>query len=342
MSGEPLLDVRDLRTHFHTDAGVARAVDGASFSISAGECVALVGESGCGKSVTSLSIMRLLPSPPAKHAGGEVIFDGRNLPSLTERQMQQVRGAQIAMIFQEPQSALNPVFTVGEQVSEAYLIHNPGARAKEAWEKTIECFQSVGIADPTKRVNDYPHQLSGGMKQRVCIAMALICNPKLLIADEPTTALDVTIQAQILDLLRDLQQKRGLALLLITHDLGVVAEMAKRIYVMYAGKVVEAGATEDVFAKPLHPYTQGLMRARPDPTRRGHKRLAVIPGIVPAATQFKDDCRFRDRCPLADGKCEKEPELKEWRPAHRAACWNTSAEGVKAWDVEPAAKGGGA
>jgi len=330
----PLLDVRDLRTYFDTDAGIARAVDGITFSISAGECVALVGESGCGKSVTSMSIMRLLPTPPARIASGQVLFEGRDLLKCYPDEMCAVRGARIAMIFQEPQSALNPVFTVGNQVAEAYLVHHPGARPREAWDHAIETLKSVGIPAPEQRAQDYPHQLSGGMKQRICIAMALINRPKLLIADEPTTALDVTIQAQILDLLRSLRKAYNLSLLLITHDLGVVAEMADRLFVMYAGKIVESGTTSEVFARPLHPYTQGLMRARPDPgsSQRGRRRLAVIPGLVPAATQFKDDCRFRARCPLAGEKCPAEPPLEELRPDHRVACWYAKPEGVQAWE----------
>jgi len=331
----PILDVRDLRTHFDTDAGTARAVDGVSFHIATGECVALVGESGCGKSVTSMSIMRLLPTPPARIASGQILFEGRNLLDLQPRDMCGVRGREIAMIFQEPQSALNPVFTIGDQVAEAYLIHHPQTRPREAWDKTIEALRAVGIPDPESRARDYPHQLSGGMKQRVCIAMALICKPKLLIADEPTTALDVTIQAQILDLLRGLRRTHNLSLLLITHDLGVVAEMADRVCVMYAGKIVETAPTRDLFARPLHPYTQGLMRARPEPgsSQHGRRRLAVIPGLVPAATQFKEDCRFRARCPLATEKCTAAPALAEYGSGHHAACWHTSAEGVHAWDA---------
>ncbi|HYF48395.1 MAG TPA: ABC transporter ATP-binding protein [Planctomycetota bacterium] len=335
---DSLLDVRDLQTHFHTDAGVARAVDGISFDIKQGECVALVGESGCGKSVTSLSIMRLLPSPPAQTTG-TITFAGKNILDLSEEQMCSTRGAQIAMIFQEPQSALNPVFTVGNQIAEAYTTHHPQTRAKEAWDRTIEAMRQVGIPDPERRALDYPHQLSGGMKQRICIAMALICGPKLLIADEPTTALDVTIQAQILVLLKKLQKEHNLSLLLITHDLGVVAEMAERTNVMYAGKIVEKCATSDLFRRPLHPYTQGLLRARPDAgsSRFGRRRLSVIPGIVPAATQFKDNCRFNPRCPLCTDICtQKEPALDDLGGDHRAACFHTKPEGIDAWK-EPAA-----
>jgi peptide/nickel transport system ATP-binding protein len=255
-----------------------------------------------------------------------------------------VRGQDIAMIFQEPQSALNPVFTIGDQVSEAYLTHHPKAQAKEARERAVESLRAVGIPDPGKRIDDYPHQLSGGMKQRVCIAMALICEPKLLIADEPTTALDVTIQAQILELLQKLQEEHSLALLLITHDLGIVAEIAKRVYVMYAGKVVEAAETAELFARPLHPYTQGLMRARPEPgsSQHGYHRLAVIPGRVPPATLFKNDCRFQPRCPLADGKCLAEPALRELSGKHQVACHHVDPSGSDAWTnaTRPPVKGG--
>jgi oligopeptide/dipeptide ABC transporter ATP-binding protein len=293
-----------------------------------------VGESGCGKSVTSLTIMRLLAMPPARVAGGQILFNGRNLLELSEAEMCGVRGREIAMIFQEPQSALNPVFQIGNQIAEAYLVHNPKARAREAWELAIETLRQAGISDPQKRVLDYPHQLSGGMKQRVCIAMALICNPKLIIADEPTTALDVTIQAQILELLRKLQAERNLSLLLITHDLGIVAEMARRTCVMYAGKIVEAAATADIYKRPLHPYTQGLLRARPAPgsSQGRRRRLSVIPGIVPAATEFGDNCRFNPRCPLCTEVCrQEEPKLLDYGSGHQAACWHTKAEGIDAW-----------
>jgi oligopeptide/dipeptide ABC transporter ATP-binding protein len=277
--------------------------------------------------------MRLLQMPPARIAGGEVLFKGRNLLALSEEQMCGVRGKEIAMIFQEPQSALNPVFTVGNQVLEAYLTHNPGARARDAWSRTVEALKQVGIPDPEQRVHDYPHQLSGGMKQRICIAMALVCDPDLIIADEPTTALDVTIQAQILELLRKLQQERHLSLLLITHDLGIVAEMAEWTNVMYAGKIVEQCPTADLYKRPLHPYTQGLLRARPGGDAGARKeRLSVIPGMVPAATLFRDNCRFNPRCPLCTEVCrEKEPELLDYGGGHKAACWHTKAEGIDAW-----------
>ena len=332
-----LLQVQNLHTHFKTDAGVARAVDGITFDIKKGECVALVGESGCGKSVTSFTIMRLLPMPPAMIPEGQVLFKGRDLARLSEAEMCKVRGREIGMIFQEPQSALNPVFTVGEQIAEAFLTHHPDARRAEAWEKTIESMRAVGIPDPQRRATDYPHQLSGGMKQRICIAMALICSPELLIADEPTTALDVTIQAQILDLLKNLQRERGLSLLLITHDLGIVSEMAERTNVMYAGKIVEQSPTRELFRRPLHPYTQGLLRARPGGEAGfQHKRLSEIKGMVPAATKFGDNCRFNPRCPLCTEICiAKEPRLEDYGNDHRAACFHTKAEGIDAWkDVQ--------
>ncbi|MEI6235039.1 MAG: ABC transporter ATP-binding protein [Planctomycetota bacterium] len=328
-----LLQVQNLHTHFKTDAGVARAVDGITFDIKKGECVALVGESGCGKSVTSYTIMRLLPMPPAIIPEGQVLFKGRDLAKISEAEMCRIRGREIGMIFQEPQSALNPVFTVGEQISEAYLTHHPDASRREAWEKSIESMRAVGIPDPQRRAADYPHQLSGGMKQRICIAMALICSPELLIADEPTTALDVTIQAQILDLLKNLQKERGLSLLLITHDLGIVSEMAERTNVMYAGKIVEQCPTKELFRRPLHPYTQGLLRARPGGEAAfQHKRLSEIKGMVPAATKFGDNCRFNPRCPLCTDECvQKAPPFADYGNDHRAACFHTKAEGIDAW-----------
>ncbi len=332
----PLLQVQNLHTHFKTDAGVARAVDGITFDIKKGECVALVGESGCGKSVTSYTIMRLLPMPPAMIPEGQVLFKGRDLSKLSEPEMCKIRGREIGMIFQEPQSALNPVFTVGEQISEAYLTHHPDARMREAWEKTIESMRAVGIPDPERRATDYPHQLSGGLKQRICIAMALICSPELLIADEPTTALDVTIQAQILELLKNLQKERGLSLLLITHDLGIVSEMAERTNVMYAGKIVEQSPTRELFRRPLHPYTQGLLRARPGGEAAfQHKRLSEIKGMVPAATRFEQNCRFNPRCPLRTDICVQQvPNLDDYGLDHRAACFHTRAEGIDAWKDE--------
>jgi oligopeptide/dipeptide ABC transporter ATP-binding protein len=285
--------------------------------------------------------------PPARIASGQILYKGRDLVGLSDTEMCSVRGKSIAMIFQEPQSALNPVFTCGDQIAEAYLAHHPEARFKDAWARAIEIMTQVGIPDPERRAKDYPHQLSGGMKQRICIAMALICDPELIIADEPTTALDVTIQAQILDLLRKLQRERNLSLLLITHDLGIVAEMAARTCVMYAGKIIEQGISADIFRQPLHPYTQGLMRARPA-QNIARQRLMVIPGMVPAATKFGDDCRFRPRCPAAASVCEKEPPLKPVEGDHCAACHFPQGVGVNVWkagdtkQAELAAAKGGA
>ncbi len=329
-----LLQVQNLHTHFKTDAGVARAVDGITFDIKKGECVALVGESGCGKSVTSFTIMRLLPMPPAMIPEGQVLFKGRDLAKLSESEMCKIRGREIGMIFQEPQSALNPVFTVGEQISEAFLTHNPDAQRREAWEKTVEAMRAVGIPDPQRRASDYPHQLSGGMKQRICIAMALICSPELLIADEPTTALDVTIQAQILDLMRKLRETLGMALILITHDLGVIAETADEVLVMYAGKVVEQAPVAELFANPKHPYTRGLLSSIPkfstDPMKREKKkRLETIPGIVPALTELPKGCRFQTRCPHVMDECRvKEPQLRTVGPEHGIACFKDLGGGL--------------
>ena len=337
-SGDVLLDVRGLKTHFFTDAGVVKSVDGVSFQIRKGETVALVGESGCGKSVTSLSILRLIPQPPGKIVAGEVLFNGRDLTKLPEGEMRKIRGNKIAMIFQEPMTSLNPVFTVGDQVMEAIVLHRGKTRA-EARKDAVELFTKVGIPSPEMRVDTYPHEMSGGMKQRVMIAMALACSPDLLIADEPTTALDVTIQAQILDLLRRLQRELGMSVLFITHDLGVAAETAHRVAVMYASKVVEHGTARDVFKDPLHPYTQGLFKSLP---KLGEKRdrLEVIPGTVPNPLDFPSGCKFHTRCPFAGERCvREEPELREWRPEHLAACHLHDPAGVGA-KLAPVAEGG--
>jgi oligopeptide/dipeptide ABC transporter ATP-binding protein len=319
----PLLEVSDLQTHFFSDEGVARAVDGISFTLHEGETLGIVGESGCGKSVTSLSIMRLVPNPPGRIVGGKMMFRGRDLVTLSDAEMRRVRGNDIAMVFQEPMMALNPVFTVGNQIMEAVRLHR-GLDRHAAREHAIEMLSKVGIPSPESRIDAYPHEMSGGMKQRVMIAMAMSCDPKLLIADEPTTALDVTIQAQILDLIRGLQDSAGMGVLLITHDLGVVAETAHRVAVMYAGKIVEHAPVEDLFEKPRHPYTIGLFRSLPDLAKPG-ERLATIPGIVPAATRFPSGCRFRTRCPLAADVCAAiEPPLMPFggsgEDAHRVAC----------------------
>ena len=321
-----LIELRDLKTYFYTEEGVGAAVDGVSWSLPRGKTLALVGESGCGKSVTALSIMRLVPDPPGKIVGGQILFDGQDLATASEKQMRRIRGNRIAMIFQEPMTSLNPVYTIGNQIVEAIELHQK-LRGEAAWDRAIEMLRQVGIPAPKQRVREYPHQMSGGMRQRVMIAMALSCNPDVLIADEPTTALDVTIQAQILDLLRKLQVDTGMSILLITHDLGVVAEMADEVCVMYASRIVERAPADELFAHPLHPYTQGLFRSIP---RVGqHKdRLAVIPGNVPDPLHFPSGCHFHPRCPLGseDAKCQSEhPGLKELRPNHWAACWK--AEG---------------
>jgi oligopeptide/dipeptide ABC transporter ATP-binding protein len=315
-----LIQVKNLRTSFFTPEGEVRAIDGVSFEIGEGKTLGLVGESGCGKSVTSLSIMRLIPSPPGKIVGGEILYRGRDLLKLRNEEMRKIRGNEISMIFQEPMTSLNPVFTVGNQIGEAIKLHQ-GLGKRETREKTIEMLRLVKIADPESRVDSYPHQLSGGMRQRVMIAMALSCNPSLLIADEPTTALDVTIQAQILELMKELQQKIGMALLLITHDLGVVAEQANDVAIMYAGKIVERASTEAIFTKPLHPYTVGLLNSLPNVGGEKKKRLDAIPGVVPSPLHLPSGCRFRDRCPKAADICaQAEPTLEEKDPGHTAAC----------------------
>jgi oligopeptide/dipeptide ABC transporter ATP-binding protein len=316
-----LLQVRNLQTSFFTPEGEVRAIDGVSFEIREGKTLGLVGESGCGKRVTSLSIMRLIPSPPGKIVGGEILYRGRDLLKLSNEEMRKIRGNEISMIFQEPMTSLNPVFTVGNQIGEAIKLHQ-GLGKKETRAKTIEMLRLVKIADPESRVDAYPHQLSGGMRQRVMIAMALSCNPSLLIADEPTTALDVTIQAQILELMKELQQKiGGMALLLITHDLGVVAEQADEVAIMYAGKIVERSNTRAIFNHPFHPYTVGLLNSLPGATGQKKKRLDAIPGVVPNPLNLPSGCRFRDRCPRAADLCaQTEPELLENEAGHTVAC----------------------
>ncbi|WP_342359001.1 ABC transporter ATP-binding protein [Terrarubrum flagellatum] len=321
MTQSPLLSIRDLRTHFFNADGVTRAVDGVSFDVGAGETLAVVGESGCGKSVTALSVLRLLPDKVGRIVGGEVLFEGRNLVNLGEAEMRAIRGNSIAMIFQEPMTSLNPVFTIGEQIAEAVRIHE-GLGAKEAEARAVEMLRLVRIPDPERRVRDYPHQFSGGMRQRAMIAMALACGPRLLIADEPTTALDVTIQAQILKLIRDLQSRTGTAVVLITHDLGVVAETCDRVVVVYAGRKVEEALVEDLFERPLHPYTRGLMASLPrmhKGKRRG--RLNEIAGIVPSLREPIVGCAFAPRCPMAIDRCRAEaPELRALESKHIVAC----------------------
>jgi oligopeptide/dipeptide ABC transporter ATP-binding protein len=320
--GAPLLRVRGLTTVFHTAEGLVRAVEGASFAVPRGKTFALVGESGCGKSVTALSILRLLPIPPGQIVSGRVELEGRNLLELSEARMRAVRGGRISMIFQEPMSSLNPVFTCGSQIVEAIRLHRHLA-AGAAREQAVDMLARVGIPDPVQRFREYPHQLSGGMRQRVMIAMALSCGPQLLIADEPTTALDVTIQAQILDLLRQLREQEKLSILLITHDLAVVAETADGVGVMYASKMVEVADAVELFARPLHPYTQGLFRSLP---RLGatKARLKAIGGNVPNALAFPPGCKFHPRCPIGRRlrRCRaEEPPLREVQPRHWAACW---------------------
>jgi oligopeptide/dipeptide ABC transporter ATP-binding protein len=312
-SARPILRVRDLVTSFRTDEGVLRAVDGVSFDVPAKSTIGLVGESGCGKSVTSLSILRLIP-PPGKIESGKIIFDGKNLLELPEREMRGLRGNQISMIFQEPMTSLNPVYTVGDQIVEAVRLHQKRSRS-EARDRAVEMLQLVGIPSPEQRVDSHPHELSGGMRQRVMIAMALACQPRLLIADEPTTALDVTIQAQVLDLLRKLQALLGMSVVLITHDLAVVAEIAEKVVVMYAGRVVEEGAVERVFRNPRHPYTKGLIQSLPpfgtskDASSRP-RRLPTIEGVVPDLRALPTGCRFQDRCAYVVDRCRtEEPEL---------------------------------
>ena len=318
-----LLEVDRLQTHFGTPDGVVRAVEGLSFHIEAGETVAIVGESGCGKSVTSMSILRLIPEPPGKIAGS-IRFEGRDLLKVSEAEMRDIRGNSISMIFQEPMTSLNPVMTVGRQIGETVQLHQ-GLNARQAEEKAVEMLTLVGIPAPGRRVREYPHQLSGGMRQRVMIAMALACNPKLLIADEPTTALDVTIQAQILDLMRDLKTRMGSAIMLITHDLGVVAEMAQRVVVMYAGRKVEEAPVTEIFARPLHPYTRGLIGAVPllgsSLKEGGRGKLAEIPGLVPSLRKPIVGCAFAGRCPMATDLCrEAAPAIEPKAPGHTAAC----------------------
>ena len=321
---ERLLDVKNLKTYFFTDEGVVRAVDGVDLYIEKGETLGVVGESGCGKSVTALSIMKLIPQPPGRIVEGQINYDGTNLVDLPANRMRKIRGKEISMIFQEPMTSLNPVFTVGEQIAEAIRLHE-GLGRRDAMAKTVEMLKLVHIPNAERRVKEYPHQLSGGMRQRIMIAMALSCNPKLLIADEPTTALDVTIQAQILDLLNELKAKLRMAVMLITHDMGVIAETAQRVVVMYAAKVAEEAPVSELFKEPLHPYTQGLLRSIPriDLAATERRRLETIPGTVPILRgEIAPGCRFAPRCPFVKSVCtEKDPVLKEVKPGHKVSCW---------------------
>jgi oligopeptide/dipeptide ABC transporter ATP-binding protein len=319
----PLLELQGLATHFFVEEGVSKAVDGVDYAINAGQTLGVVGESGSGKSVTALSIMRLVQSPPGRIVAGRILFEGQDLLQFSEERMRALRGNEISMIFQEPMTALNPVFTVGDQIAEAVRLHQK-LDEDAARERAIAMLERVGIPSPRDRVDNYPHEMSGGMRQRVMIAMAMSCNPKLLIADEPTTALDVTIQAQILELVRELQESEGMSVLLITHSLGVVAENAHHVAVMYAGKVVEYARSEDLFERPRHPYTIGLLASLPELARPG-ERLRTIPGIVPSAFAFPSGCRFRTRCPIATERCAREvPPLDNvappGAPVHTVAC----------------------
>jgi oligopeptide/dipeptide ABC transporter ATP-binding protein len=325
----PVLSIRNLRVRFKSDAGEAWVVDDISLDVPAGKTLALVGESGCGKSMTALSILRLIPSPPGKIDSGQILLGQRDLLTLSESEMQAVRGNEVSMIFQEPMTSLNPVFRVGAQIASAITLHRKVTHA-EARRETIALLAQVGIPSPEERVDDYPHQMSGGMRQRAMIAMALACNPALLIADEPTTALDVTIQAQILDLLRTLQAQRGMAIILITHDLGIVAENADQVAIMYAGKIVEHAPVQEVYSSPRHPYTLGLFNSLPKLNAQ-RTRLVPIPGQVPAATDFPAGCRFHPRCAHAMERCAREvPVAFDAGPGHTVACWLYDKAGMAA------------
>jgi peptide/nickel transport system ATP-binding protein len=327
LAEQMVLDVKNLQTVFFTNSGLFKAVDDVSFSVRRGETLAIVGESGCGKSVTALSIMRLVPDPPGRIVGGSVALEGTDLLGLDEAEMRAIRGNRISMIFQEPMTSLNPVMRIGDQITEAVCLHR-SITAKEAWKKAVDMLRLVRIPEPEQRAREYPHQLSGGMRQRAMIAMALACRPALLIADEPTTALDVTIQAQILALIVELQKELGTGLILITHDLGVVAQTAQRVIVMYAGKKVEEASVEALFENPRHPYTRGLMASMPAVASFGSNaeaRLVEIPGMVPSLTNLPPGCAFAPRCPLAIDRCRAEyPPLEEWGDHHFAACWRAA------------------
>ncbi|MFB9265371.1 ABC transporter ATP-binding protein [Bradyrhizobium erythrophlei] len=318
----PLLDIRGLKTHFATDDGMLRAVDGVDLSIGRGETVCVVGESGCGKTVTALSVLKLIAMPPGRIVDGEILWQGRDLIPLNADEINRVRAKEIAIVFQEPMTSLNPVYTIGDQIGEVIELHQ-GLSRRAALDRAIEMLSLVQIPNPQRRINDYPHHFSGGMRQRAMIAMALSCNPKLLIADEPTTALDVTIQAQILDLLQDMKSRLSMSIMLITHAMGVVAEVAQRVAVMYAGKVVEEAAVDRLFANPRHPYTQGLIRSIPriDLAVQRKRRLETIAGVVPNLIDPPQGCRFAPRCPFAVDECRRaQPELREIEPGHKVAC----------------------
>ncbi len=319
---EPLLQIRGLKTHFKTDDGMVRAVDGVNMTIDRGETLGVVGESGCGKTVTAMTVLKLIQMPPGRIVDGEILWQGRDLVPLAPDEMRHIRSKEIAIIFQEPMTSLNPVYTVGEQIAEVLRLHE-GLNKRQAIDRAVEMLRLVNIPTPERRVRDYPHQFSGGMRQRVMIAMALSCNPKLLIADEPTTALDVTIQAQILDLLAEMKSRLGMAIMLITHAMGVVAETAQRVVVMYAGRVVEEATVERLFARPLHPYTQGLIRSIPriDTTAGKKLRLEAISGVVPNLIHPPQGCRFAPRCKFAKPECTASvPELRQIETGHKVAC----------------------
>lgn len=316
-----MLQVKGLKTYYYTEEGVVPAVDGLDFEVAQGETFAIVGESGCGKSVTSLSILGLIPNPPGKIIAGEILYNGEDLLKKTEKQMRAIRGNEISMIFQEPMTSLNPVFTVGRQISESFKYHQHLGK-KEARNRAIEMLRLVGIPSPDKVVDDYPHQLSGGMRQRVMIAMALACNPRVLIADEPTTALDVTIQAQIMRLLKQLKEKMGTSIILITHDLGVVAQIAQRVMVMYCGEAVECCAAREIYKNPLHPYTSGLLASVPKLTDDDMAELPAIPGMVPSPSELPKGCRFAPRCGKCGPRClQEKPELVELEDGHKVRCF---------------------
>jgi peptide/nickel transport system ATP-binding protein/oligopeptide transport system ATP-binding protein len=317
-----LLKIRNLHTYFYTDDGVAKAVDGVDLELVEGGTLGVVGESGCGKSVTALSVMRLIPDPPGKIMQGKIVFGGKDLLTLSEAEMRRIRGRSISMIFQEPMTSLNPVFQIGDQISEVLTLHE-GLSKKEAWNRSIEMLKMVGIPAAERRVTEYPHQLSGGMRQRAMIAMALACSPKLMIADEPTTALDVTIQAQILELINRLQRDKGMSVILITHNLGVIAETAQMVAVMYAGRVVEYTDVRTLFATPQHPYTQGLLKSIPrlDEDHAKKAKLEAIPGLVPSLLDLPPGCKFSNRCKYVFEKCGQEPPLEEVSTGHFVRCW---------------------
>lgn len=320
MKNEVVLEVKNLKTHFISKKGIAKAVDGIDFVLRRGETLGIVGESGCGKSMTSLSILRLIPSPPGKIVDGEILLNGKDLVKMSNEELRKIRGNQISMIFQEPMTSLNPVIPVGEQIAEALRLHQ-GLSKRQAWDKSVEMIGLVGIPSPEKRAKQEPFQLSGGMRQRIMIAMALACTPEVLIADEPTTALDVTIQAQILEIMKDLQKKIGMGIIFITHDLGVVAEMCDQVGVMYAGQIVEHQNSANLFKNPLHPYTQGLIGSLPK-LYEDQEELQIIEGTVPSPYDYPDGCRFAERCPFAQKMCiEKQPELIQYDEDMKVRCW---------------------